>query len=888
MWRIGWCIVMSNVNFDRPFLLILLPIILVAIVISFIISVNKENRTKNNVISFILHLMIAIFVSLAIAQTTYEKVITETDIYVLADVSYSSNKNLDLIDEYIKDLKKNSPKNSKIGVICFGKDQELLVDIGEKIKSVKEANIDESETDIASALLYASSLFKDNVIKRIVLISDGEETNESDLVSIVDSMSLDNIYVDAIYLDNNLNVDDKEVQINSVDYVSSTYLNYEETVSVYLQSNLDTRAIITLNCDGNEYLETAKVLEKGYNIVSFDLNTDTPGDHQYEIIVKTDDDTNEINNKFYFNQIVAEKLKVLFIGSSDSDMEAARGLYPDADISYYVEDYNIPYTVEDLCEYDEFVLSNVDIRNYKNHTQFVSSLNTLVSEFGKSLVTIGNTYIQNNEDDVVLSSLSDMLPVKFGNDDKKKTVTILLDISRSMEQLGRLIIAKKAACEILDKLDDDVKVSCITFYGEVKPLFILKDASERDSLKELINKAEAYQGTFLGAALGYTYKTVSAQDNTKNEVVLISDGLPYKEQASLSLHYATMMAEQSIVLSTIQTATVDNNARDLMKELAAIGKGNYSYIHEIEDVKDTIYNEVFNSLNETVLENQELPVSILLGKDKLVDGLESLSNVKGIYNNTAKASARVVLDALYTDVDDTQYRIPLYASWEYGNGRVSSFASTISGEWISLWNNSEDKKVLTNLIPVNSPTERLDSAFIMEFNNKGTKADIVVKAPTLNKDSILTIKVIYPNGVVEEKILASIIDANVQKYMTEIETNQVGEYVVLLSYSLGELIYSADYQFNISYLPEYDSFTIYEASNLYYMVSSNGQVSEDGHLVLENNYSNVEKYVVDFTPALMILSVVFFVIDIMVRKLRLQDIISLFKKITRNTEGAGK
>ncbi len=872
---------MSNVNFDRPFLLFVLLGILIIIVVSFAISVNKENLSKNNTISFILHLVIAVLVSLSLAKTTYEKVITETNIYVLADLSYSSNQNLDLIDEYIKNLEQNSPKNSKIGVICFGKDQELLVELGEKLKSVKEANIDDSQTDIASALEYATGLFKDNVIKRIVLISDGEETNDSDLVSLVESISADDIYVDAIYLDNNLKDDAKEVQINSVEYTASTYLNYEEKVSVYLQSNLETRAIITLKCDGEEYVSTAKTLQPGYNNLSFNLNTAIPGEHKYEISVKTDDDETIQNNAYYFIQNVSEKLKVLFLGSSDADKVAASTLYEDADITYYINKYDIPFTVEALCEYDVFILSNVDIRNYYNYTQFVNSLDTLVSEFGKSLVTIGNTYIQNNEDDEVLSALSDMLPTKFGNDDKKKTVTILLDISRSMEQVGRLIIAKKAACEILDKLDDEVKVSCITFYGEVKPLFILKDASDRDQLKETINKLEAYQGTFLGAALGYTYNTVAQQNNTKNEVILISDGLPYREQAQVSKHYAELLAQNNIILSTIQTATADSDAQDLMCELAAIGKGYYHYIHEVDDVKDTIYNEVFNSLNETVLEHQELPVSILMNKDKLVDGVTALNNIKGIYNNTAKASAKVVLETIYTDVDDTKYHIPLYTHWEYGNGRVSSFASTISGEWISLWNHPSEQRVLANIISTNSPSERFDSAFIIECNNRGTLADIIVKAPSLNKDSILKIKVTYPNGEIEEKVLASVIDANIQKYMSEIQTSQIGEYLIELSYALGELAYSADYKFNISYLPEYDRFTIYEASNLYYMVSINGQVSEDGKLVLENNFSNVQKFVVDFTPAFMIIAACLFVIDIMIRKLRWQDIKSLFKRIRK-------
>ncbi len=873
---------MSNVSFDRPYLLFVLLALLIIVVVSFVISVNKDNKSKNNIVSFILHIVIVILVSLALVKTTYEKVITETNIYVLADVSYSSNKNLDLIDEYIENLKDNSPRNSKIGVICFGKDQQVLVNIGEKLKSVKESTVDDSQTDIASALSFASNLFTDNVIKRIVLISDGEETNESDLVGIVEALANDDIYVDAIYLDNNIKEDTKEVQINSVSYTVSTYINYDESVSVYLQANSESRVIVKLFCDGEEYDSTAQTLQKGYNSVAFKLNTLTAGEHRYRVTVTSDDDELEINNNYTFAQNVAEKVKVLFLGDNLSDKEAALALYPDADITFYIGNYEVPFTVEELCIYDEFVISNVDIRKFYNHTKLVSSLNTLVSEFCKSLVTIGNTYIQNNEDDEVLQALSDLLPTKFGNDDNNKTVTILLDVSRSMEQVGRLIIAKKAACEILDKLEDDVKVSCIVFYGEVETLFTLKDASNRNELKEMINKHEAYQGTFLGEALGYTYKTLLEQENFKNEVILISDGLPYKEQTSVSRRYATLMREANIILSTIQTCTNDLDAIQLMKDLASIGKGYYHYIHEVDDVKDTIYNEVFNSLNEVVLENQDMPVTIVKEKDSFVNNITTLNNVKGIYNNSAKLSAKVVLQATYTDIDDVEYNIPLYSYWDYGNGKVSSFASTISGDWISLWESVQEKQVLSNIVTTNIPSERIDTAFILECNNKGTIAEVVVTAPTLNKDSLIKIKVTYPDGTSEEKILASIIDANVQKYMTEISTSQVGSYVLELSYSLGELNYKAEYKYNVSYLPEYDAFTIYEASNLYYMVSVNGKVSEDGNLVLVNNLSNVQKYVFDFTALFLALAAGLFVVDIMVRKLRLQDIKALFKKVKKN------
>ena len=872
---------MSNINFDRPILLLVLLLILAIVVISFVISINKENRTKNNTISFIIHIVIGIFITLALAKTTYEKVVTETNIYVLADVSYSSNKNLDLIDEYIEKLEKNAPKNSKIGVICFGKDYELLVAPGEKLRSVKESKVNVNETNIAGALNYAATLFEDNVIKRIVIISDGEQTNESDLVSIVETLTVDDIYVDAIYLDNNIKEDVKEVQINSVEYTSSTYLNKEESVHVYLQSNLDTRVIVSLYKNGELYKDKALRAQKGYNSVTFDLDTTISGDNSYEVKIEATDDESTFNNSYYFTQSVAEKLKVLFISDVKEDSNAVDNLYGDsAIITKYISKYEVPFTVEDLCEYDEFVLSNIDIRKCYNYSQLVSSLDTLVSEYGKSLVTIGNTYIQNNEEDEVLSVLSNMLPTKFGNDEKKKSVTLLIDISRSMEQLDRLNMAKKTACTILDNLEDDVRVSCIAFYGEVKPVFTNKEAVDRELLKEQINKLEAYQGTFLGAALGYAYKTVKEQTNTKNEVILISDGLPYREQANISRTWAVEMARANIVLSTIQTASTDGTS--LMKELASIGRGYHHTVNDLKDVEGLVLNEVLNSLNETILENGESPVSIILSKNELVSGIDALPAIKGLYNNTAKSSADVVLETLYTDLANISYNIPLYTTWEYGNGKVSSFASTISGEWISLWNESNDAtNVLKNIVSTNSPESRIDSAFIIDIDNPGTLAEIIVKAPTLNKNSVLSVSVTNPNGLVEEKPLVAVIDGSVQKYIAQIDTSVVGKYDVVVSYTLGELTYSTNYSFEVSYLPEYDSFTIYEASNLYYMVNLNGKVSEDGNLTLVNNNSKTQKYIIDFTPILMILSIVLFVIDVMVRKLRLQDIKSLFSKVKK-------
>lgn len=874
---------MININFDKPLLLLLLIPLLIIVILSFIFTFNKDNRSTKNIVSFIIHIILCVFITLTISKTTFELVVTKTEVYVLADVSYSSRNNLDLIDEYIENLEDNLPRNSKMGVICFGKDANTLVPLGEKLTSVKNANVDITETNITNALKYANELFSDDVIKRIVIISDGKETNQNNITSLIETLSLEEVYIDAIYVDNNILDSEKEVQISSVDKVPSTYINSQEKVYVSLESNTETHAMLSLYCNGEKYSEQALSLKKGFTTVSFNLKTDVAKTNKYEVVIEADNDTTKENNKYLFEQTIFDKINVLFIAKTPEEVLVAQDLYGDyANIEFYMNaNKTIPYTVEELAKYDEFVLSNVDVRELNNASQFVASLDILVSEYGKSLLTIGNTYIQNNKEDETLMALNDMLPVKYGNDEQEtKLVTLIMDYSRSMEQIDKLNMSKKIASTILDNLADNVMVLVIGFYGEVVNVYNVASASERDKIKEAIEKQEAYQGTFMGSALAYAYSYINSLGYKKNEVILISDGLPYGEQEAATKYVAEQMAKKGMALSTINTISAEGAA--LMAELARIGKGKAYSITSLKEVDALVLDEVLDSLKDMVLENTNMEVSILLENDELIKGISSLPDVNGIYNNISKYNANVVLNAKYIDVvTEREYEIPLYSYWNYGNGRVSSFASNINGNWIEGWmNNSDCEKVFDNMLYTNIPLEQIHSAFVISNETKGTLTDIVVKAPIVNKDATLKVSITNPNG--------DIVDTNLifdtSNYITTIKTEQIGEYKVELEYIFGELTYTNEYTFYVSYLPEYDTLDVFDASNLYYMVTMNGQISEDGKLNLENNMEDIKKYIFDLTPILMIISIILFISDVIIRKLRWQDIVSLFKKHQKKNE----
>ncbi|MDE6302073.1 MAG: VWA domain-containing protein, partial [Clostridia bacterium] len=164
---------MSNINLDNPLLMLVLLPLLAVVAVPFFIAVRKDNVNVHNVLSLVLHVIMCVCFTLAISGMSYEKVVTETNVYVLADISYSAEHNLDDVQNSVNKIADRLPENSRMSVICFGRNYQMISDLGDGVPDVKWADkVDRSATDISSALRYAGNLFDDDVIKRIIVITD--------------------------------------------------------------------------------------------------------------------------------------------------------------------------------------------------------------------------------------------------------------------------------------------------------------------------------------------------------------------------------------------------------------------------------------------------------------------------------------------------------------------------------------------------------------------------------------------------------------------------------------------------------------------------------------------------------------------------------------------
>ena len=866
---------MKSISFDNPYWLLLAIPLLAAILVPYFISVSKDNKNKSWTISLVVHIAIIISLTLAAAGLVHTTVMTRTKVYVVADVSYSSSRNLDKIDEYIRQIDRAMPQNSRLGIVCFGKDAKILTSSGDKIKSVSEAKVDDSGTDIAKALDYTATLFAKNEIKRIVLITDGADTTyDANVVAAIERLVARDIKIDAVYVDSNLKESDNEVQVSGVNFTPSTYVDHKSNLSVVVESNQSSDVILDLYLKGKdeEYEKintTVLNAERGINLASFPLPTSEEGVFDYKVEISATSDSSKHNNFYTFTQTVVGKRSVLLIGGDQNELIAIRDLYAitaDVDMRQITgRNRDIPYSVEDLSKYDEIILASVDIREINNINAFIDSVDIVVSQYGKSLITMGDLKMQ-NKDDPVFERLEEILPVSFGNANKdSKLYTIVLDISRSMFENNKFSSAKDAASKLLSILDDEDHVALITLAGEVVVAQTpdKKLGECREDLNRLIDNLQPCQGTFIGAAVDRAYQTIKDLPFEEKQVMLITDGETYIAEPMDSVKIAGDMYADGIVVSTVQVISKGAKATELLTGIAEAGGGQYYMLERPEDVSELIFANVADNLTEAVVE-QRSKVSINLYRDDVISGIRSFPDVLGYVNSKPKLDSTMVLTVDYIKNSTTTVQVPLYSYREHGNGRVATFTSSLSGNWLNLWRGSVRQSFFDNVLSTNTPRERIDCPYVINFEYGGGYSTVEMIPSYLNPKAKAYIKITSPSGVVYEKELAF----NLNKYFTIVETSEIGKYKIELIYTYGTHSFPSVMYYNASYYPEYNAFAAYDLGSIHDFLGSSGRIYLDGNVDLAVDRTEVDTYELNFRLPLLIAAVVLFVFDVFIRKFK--------------------
>ena len=172
--------------------------------------------------------------------------------------------------------------------------------------------------------------------------------------------------------------------------------------------------------------------------------------------------------------------------------------------------------------------------------------------------------------------------------EKGSNLVFLIDVSGSMDSADKLDLLKDAFEELVSHLDEDDRVSIVTYAGGEEVVLEGAHGDERREIMRAINRLRAEGSTNGEAGLQMAYEVARRNyiEGGVNRIVMASDGdLNVGISSESDLHdFVDKQRESGIYLSVLGFGT-GNYKDNKMETLADHGNGSYHYIDCVEEAE---------------------------------------------------------------------------------------------------------------------------------------------------------------------------------------------------------------------------------------------------------------------------------------------------------------
>ncbi|MBO7378097.1 MAG: VWA domain-containing protein [Clostridia bacterium] len=724
-----------HVTFIYPWLLLLLLPAAALVLIPYFLVAKKYRRTRNRIAGIVLSLTVMTFAILALSGMRFEYYIANdsNEIILLVDLSDTEEQSAEDRDQFVEEVISQSKSgNFKIGVVTFGFDQVYAVPMTYDTKDVFDNYLaaekpDVSATNVEAALLYAAGLFTHPETGKIVLVTDGKET-DGKAVSVVRTIRSSGIRVDVAEVPSSYEGEYVGiVDVEKPDHHVS--VDEEVAFAAKLISTSATQATITLS-DNDEIVLTEQVdLVEGENTVQLSALFRTDGVHELVTKVEVNEDSVKENSVYHTYVLIEKFNKVLILERNDGESDALKELLEEneefeVDVLNVLEEEEeaVFRTVDQLRAYDQVVLCNIS--NADLPEGMAKNLHDYVNVYGGGVFTVGgdkdpdasnpdpNAY---SRSDLYGSILQRMLPVQAIDYTPPLGVIIIVDTSGSMASkdggspLTRLEWAVEGARSALMTLSERDYFGLMTLDDDYDTILPLTPRTRETMIRNAIEELDtALGGTVFPGAIeraGAELRALKSVD--KKHILIVTDGEVPEEQReeyeSFINHYYT---EDNITLSVAMINSGNAEAENQMRRAVEIGHGRFFVIKdtssqlvssmrddlqvdEIKDVEYKTFNPTIASLTSPLV--KDLPRNIAEGKADQLD-----VTLDGFYGVKARPNAELILKG--------EFEVPVYAQWKYGAGMVGSLMVDVAGRFASDFTSSDTgrtfiKNVVRNLMP---------------------------------------------------------------------------------------------------------------------------------------------------------------------------------------------
>lgn len=582
------------------------------------------------------------------------------------------------------------PDDALSAVVVFGGDARLDRVLEQSSDFDRPAVVvDETATDLATAVRLGAAVLPSDARRRVVIISDGRATT-GDLVEEATRAAGDGVVVEVHTIQAASGAD---AAVVGVDVPRLARVGDAITVAVQVEATEPGPATVTLRRDGEDVGTQRVELVAGTNTVTFaDDAGDTPAAVlRYQAIVTRPGDTQPENDAAFAAVPVDGPARVLVVegagGEADDVVAAleAGGLRVDT-----ISPAELP-SVQVLVTYAGVVL--VDVPASALTGQQIENLTTAVRDLGRGLVTIGGprSYGVGGYRD---SPLGDLLPVDSELLDpmRRKTVAEVLSIDTSGSMaachcdsgtmnpdvteggVNKTDISRAAAERTIEALTENDQIGVMAWTASTDWVIDLQRLPSQDVIDEGLGRLHADGNTSILVALDEPAERLVESNAELKHIILFSDGFTDPTLIErVAARAGELYDEFGITVSVLATG---EGAAPSLEDIAIAGHGRFYPGTSLADVPQIMAEEAVIASRDFINEGEFLPE--VTSNNPVVAPLTESPRLLGYVATTAKPESTTMM-RIGPDRD------PLLATWQAGLGRVTSWTSDAGLQWGQRW-----------------------------------------------------------------------------------------------------------------------------------------------------------------------------------------------------------
>lgn len=570
-------------------------------------------------------------------------------------------------------------KQHRMRVITFAGEARVMVLKADAKTLPKLARLPRgNRTNIQRALRLGYGLFPDGYLKRMVIISDGNETEGNLMAELENAASMG---IRTSYKTFKSSVTRKEMLVKGVE-VDDVKVGVPFSVTGKLVATAKTRASCSLFREdiGMSAGKKELTLVPGENKVVFKgLQVTEGGEIRFRLscTASKGDDKIKENNVFYRAVTVDSKPKILYVeGDYKHRQYMLKALHNEHFHVDAVPHYGLPNTLAEMRKYDLILISDVPAIRMSHHKQQLLE-RYVRSHHGGLIITGGQDSL--GPGGYTGTILEKLIPVRLDVKGKKQSpsVALMLVIDRSGSMNGRnMELAKEAAKATANVLSGDSKIGVIVFDTQARRIVPLQSAAYKGRIQRLIASIRAGGGTDIEPALRMAFEDLENVNAKVKHIILLSDGkAPHRQIPQL----VQEMRDKNITVSTVGVGNYVD--RGLLTQIAELGGGRSYFTNDAYSLPKIFLNETTKRTRQSLVEEplramvnpRFLRAQILRGID-----MRHAPFLLGYVVTRPKPRAEVIL---YME----RYKEPLLARWRQGLGKVVVFTSDVKSRWSPYW-----------------------------------------------------------------------------------------------------------------------------------------------------------------------------------------------------------